>query len=82
MYRWNVYHENADTDEKARYIGTIEASNIDDALKQASQYYEYPDHDLVVKLYTQKASLNVMNTPDNFESDDAYRKWEEENDLG
>lgn len=49
MYTWNVYYENADTDEIAQFIGTIQAVSMGDALEQASQYYEYPSHDLIVK---------------------------------
>ncbi len=49
MYTWNVYYENADTDDAAVLIGTIQASSMGDALKLAAQYYEHPEHDLVVK---------------------------------
>lgn len=49
MYRWNVYYENADTDEPARFIGTIDADTMSLALEKAAQYYEVPQYDLVVK---------------------------------
>jgi hypothetical protein len=28
MYTWNVYYENADTDEPKRFIGTIQADTV------------------------------------------------------
>ncbi len=49
MYTWNVYYENADTDEPRLFIGTIRAISMAQALELASQYYEYPSHDLVVE---------------------------------
>jgi len=49
MYTWNVYYENADTDDKAVLIGTIQASSMGDALKLASEFYEHPEYDLLVK---------------------------------
>lgn len=49
MYIWNVYYENADTDEPARFIGTIQADTMSLALDKAAQFYEVPQHDLVVK---------------------------------
>lgn len=47
MHVYEIYYENADTDEPRRYLGTIQAETMADALKLASQYYEYPEHDLV-----------------------------------
>ncbi len=48
MYKWNVYYEDADTDEEKRFIGTIEALYEGQALDLASQYYEHASHDLNV----------------------------------
>ncbi len=48
-YIWNVYLEPADTDEPARFIGTIDALYEGQALELASQYFEVPSHDLIVK---------------------------------
>jgi hypothetical protein len=49
MFVWNVYREDADTNELASFIGTIEAVSGGQALELASQYYEIPSHDLQVK---------------------------------
>ena len=48
-YLWNVYYENADTDEEKKYIGTIEATYEGQALHNVSQFYEHPSYDLIVK---------------------------------
>ncbi|HEY7348133.1 MAG TPA: hypothetical protein VH599_07405 [Ktedonobacterales bacterium] len=49
LYTWNVYHEPADTDELARFIGIILAETMVLALDNAAQYYEIPSYDLVVR---------------------------------
>jgi hypothetical protein len=49
MYTWDVYYEPADTDEPAQFIGTVTADTMSEALQKASQYFEIPSHDLVVK---------------------------------
>lgn len=49
LYSWHVYYENADTDEPRRFIGLIEEDTMALALQKASEFYEYPSHDLVVK---------------------------------
>lgn len=49
IHTYNVYYENADTDDEKVLIGTIDASYEGEALELASQYYEYPSHDLIVK---------------------------------
>ena len=49
QYTWNVYFEDADTDDEKRFIGTIEAVYEGQALELASQYYEHASHDLIVK---------------------------------
>ena len=46
---WNVYYENADTDEPKHFIGTIEAPYEGKALELASEFYEHPSYDLIVK---------------------------------
>ena len=48
MYTWNVYYENADTDEPARFIGTIQADTGGQALQKGSEFFEFPSYDLVV----------------------------------
>ena len=48
MHTWKVYLERADTDDLRQFIGTIQADTMRLALQEASQYYEYPSHDLVV----------------------------------
>lgn len=49
MYTFNVYYENADTDDEKQLIGTVTADTAADALEKAAQYYEIPSHDLVVE---------------------------------
>jgi hypothetical protein len=49
LYSWNVYHEPADTDDKGRFLGTIQADTMAFALDQAAQLYEVPSYDLVVR---------------------------------
>jgi len=49
MYRWNVYHEPADSNEPEQFIGQIHADTLALALDNAAQFYELPQHDLVVK---------------------------------
>ncbi len=50
MNLYNVYYENADTDEPRRFLGQIRANTVADALHLASQYWEVPSYDLVVEL--------------------------------
>lgn len=49
MFTWNVYYEEADGNDDAKLIGTINALSMGDALQKASEFYEIPSHDLVVK---------------------------------
>ena len=49
LHTWDVYYENADTDEEKRLIGVVEALYMGEALKKASEWFEIPSHDLVVK---------------------------------
>ena len=49
LYLWNVYHEPADTNDPAQFIGTMRADTAGLAINLAAQYYEIPPHDLVVK---------------------------------
>lgn len=48
-YTWNVYLEEADSDDPAEFIGTVEAISGGEALQKASEYFEIPSYDLVVK---------------------------------
>jgi L-ribulose-5-phosphate 3-epimerase UlaE len=54
MYKWDVYYEEADGNDEARFIGTIQADTMSQALEQAAQYYEVPSHDLIVRRSTIK----------------------------
>lgn len=47
MHTFNIYYENADTDEERKFLGTIQANTLGEALQKASEYYEIPSHDLV-----------------------------------
>jgi hypothetical protein len=47
MHTYEIYYENADTDEPRKFLGTIQADTMADALHKASQYYEVPSYDLV-----------------------------------
>ncbi len=54
MHTFRIFYENADTDEPRVYLGDVEALTPSEALKQASQYYEIPSHDLVVVQVTRE----------------------------
>lgn len=47
MHTFEIYYENADTDEPRRYLGEVQADTMSDALDKAAQYYEIPQYDLV-----------------------------------
>ena len=47
MHTFDIYYENADTDEPKRFIMTIKANTMGDALQLASEYLEIPSYDLV-----------------------------------
>ncbi len=49
MHIWNIYYENADTDEPKRFIGTVQADTMSNALDLAAQFFEIPSHDLVAE---------------------------------
>ena len=49
LYLWHVYHEPADTDDRAQFIGAIRGDTVGQALDNAAQYYEIPPYDLMVK---------------------------------
>jgi hypothetical protein len=49
LYTFQVFLERADEDEPARPIGTISGDTVAQALERASQLYEYPSHDLLVR---------------------------------
>lgn len=44
---WMIYLEEADSDEPRKYLGTINANTMAEALQKASEYWEVPSHDLV-----------------------------------
>jgi hypothetical protein len=47
MHTYEIYYENADDDEPRKFLGTIQADTMGDALHKASQWYEVPSYDLV-----------------------------------
>ena len=40
MSEWNVFFEDADTDEPRRYLGVVRADTASEALNLAAQFYE------------------------------------------
>ena len=49
MYLWDVYHEPADSDELARFIGPVLADTMALVLDRTAEFYEIPSYDLIVK---------------------------------
>jgi hypothetical protein len=49
MNIFDIYYENADTDDPKEYRMTIQAETQVEALQLASEYLEVPSHDLVAK---------------------------------
>lgn len=47
MHIWQIFFENADTDEPRRYLGKVQADTMAEALQRAAEYYEYDSADLV-----------------------------------
>ncbi len=47
MHEYKIYYEPADADTEKVYLGIITAA---EALQKASEYWEYPSHDLVYEL--------------------------------
>ena len=47
MHTFEIYYENADTDDPRKLLGTIQADTMGEALHKASQYWEVPSYDLV-----------------------------------
>jgi hypothetical protein len=65
MYTFRVYYEQADGNEPARLLGTIQGDYAGQALDRAAQRYEYPQHDLVVKqIIEQPGELRISADPD------------------
>lgn len=54
MHTFEVFYENADTDEPKKYIGEIRAHSASEALQKASEFWEVPSYDLVVYLKEQQ----------------------------
>lgn len=52
MNTFEIYYENADTDDERKLLGKINADTMGDALQKASEYYEMPSYDLVAKQIT------------------------------
>jgi hypothetical protein len=48
IYTWDVFLEEADADTPPQWIGTIQGDSQVEALFNAAQFYEKPEHDLVV----------------------------------
>ena len=53
MHTWQIFFEDADTDEPKRYLGKLQADTMGEALQLASEFYEIPSYDLV--------AVQVMN---------------------
>jgi hypothetical protein len=49
MKRFDIYYECADTDDPRKYVMTLSAMSLADALQLASEYLEIPSYDLVAK---------------------------------
>ena len=49
LHSWEVFHEPADDDALAKYIGMVLADTMVQALDTAAQYFEIPQYDLIVK---------------------------------
>jgi len=49
IYTFQVLYEPADTDEKARPLGVVQADTAGEALERAEEVYKVPSHDLTVK---------------------------------
>jgi len=57
MHQYEIYYEPADTDDPRQLLGHVYADTTSDALDQAAQYWETPQHDLVaVQLPEQRPS--------------------------
>jgi len=57
MHQYEIYYEAADSDEERQLLGHVYADTQSDALDQAAQYWETPQHDLVaVQLPEQQPS--------------------------
>jgi len=54
MHTFQIFYENADTDEPRRVLGTMQADTMSEALQKASQYWEIPSYDLVVVQLVEK----------------------------
>lgn len=49
MPKWVIYREDADGDQPAEPIGSIEAASQSEAIEKGSQFYELPQHDVIAK---------------------------------
>jgi hypothetical protein len=47
MHTFEIYYEEADSDDPRRFLGMMSANTMGEALQKASEYYEVPSHDLV-----------------------------------
>jgi hypothetical protein len=47
IWTFDIYYEEADGDDPARYLGTITANSGAEALQKASEYWEVPSYDLI-----------------------------------
>ncbi len=47
MHTWQIFFEDADTDEPRRYLGEVQADTMAEALQLAAEYYEYDSADLM-----------------------------------
>lgn len=47
MHTYDIYFEEADSDEERTLLGTLNADTNAQALQKASEYFEKPSYDLV-----------------------------------
>lgn len=60
MHTFDIYYENADTDEPRKWIGRVNADTGGQALQKASEWWEVPGHDLVAVQLTPNTVFNPL----------------------
>lgn len=65
MHQYEIYYENADTDEERQFLGHVYADTMSDALDQAAQYWETPQHDLVAVQLPEQQPMGLKGLPTN-----------------
>lgn len=49
IWAFDIYYEEADGDDPARFLGVMQANTGGEVLQKASEYWEVPSHDLIYK---------------------------------